>query len=181
MIVCGEQYKATFKKYAKELHEIAKPTTTNGKPDRKPHSAVEALANLFDKFASIAVPFCDLDRFCYFIIKGAESECEKDKYAPWGEYGFELYNCTFEQVFRVRPELKPKGHILNCLNNIVYNRYGVFSIEDVKVGTFVNDFSEEEILSHRQVGPKTFRQIKNLIGELGLSFRKSDTEEVKEK
>ena len=180
MIFCGEPYRETFKKYAKELRGIAEPGTFKGKPTRKPHYSINALANLFDKFADMTVPFCDLDRFCYFIIQGAANECEKDRYAPWGEYGFELYNCTFEKVFRVRPELKPKGHFLNCLNNIVYNRYGVFSIENVKVGTFVHDFSEEEILSQRQVGPKTFRQIKNLIGSLGLSFRKADKEEEKE-
>ena len=171
MIVCGKPYKETFELYAKELHDIAKPTTTNGIPDREPHSAIEALANLFDKFAAMEVPFCDLDRFCYFIIQSAAQECEQKRYAPWGQYGFSLYNCTFGKVFEARPELTPKGHFARCLNNIGFARYGVNSFNEVKVGSFIHDVSEEELLSIRLIGPKTFRQIKDLISKLGLALR----------
>lgn len=171
MIVCGEPYKETFERYAKELHEIAKPTTTNGKPDRKPYAAIEALANLFAKFAELEVPFRDLDRFCYFIIQSAAQECAQERYAPWGQYGFSLYNCTFGKVFEARPELTPKGYFARCLNNIGFARYGVNSFNEVKVGSFIHDVSEEELLSFRWIGPKTFRQIKDLISKLGLALR----------
>lgn len=177
MVVCGEPYKATFEKYAKELHEIAKPTTTNGKPNRKPHAAVEALAKLFDKFAAISVPFCDLDRFCYFIIQSSAQDCEQEQYAPWGNYGFSLYNCTFGKVFEARPELTPKGNLAKCLNEIASVRYGVPTIDGIRVGTFTQDISEEELLSFKCVGSNTFRQIKTLLSELGLSLRSENAEE----
>ena len=177
MVVCGEPYKETFERYAKELHEIAKPTTTNGKPDRKPYAAIEALANIFSKFAEMEVPFRDLDRFCYFIIQSAAQECEQEKYAPWGQYGFSLYNCTFGKVFEARPELTPKGNRAKCLNEIVSKRYGVDTFDNVRVGTFVHDISEEEILSFSCVGTITFLQIKKLLRELGLSLRSENAEE----
>ena len=82
MIVCGDTYKETFEKYAKELHMLAKPTTTNGVPDREPHAAIEALANLFERFASIDIPFWTLDRFCYRLIKEANKELGDLHYTP---------------------------------------------------------------------------------------------------
>lgn len=176
MIVCGKPYKETFELYAKELHDIAKPTTTNGKPDREPHSAIEALAKLFDKFAAMEVPFCDLDRFCYFIIQSAAQDCKKGKYCPWGDYGFTLFDCTFEKVFEAKPDLTPNNELYSCLNNLVHDRYGLFSINEVMVMTFIKDFSEEEITSYGWITPEMFRMIKDFIGKLGLSLRKESEE-----
>ena len=82
MIICGEPYKETFEKYANELHGLAKPTTTNGVPDREPHAAIEAMATLFERFASMNIPFWTLDRFCYRLIKEANNELGDLHYEP---------------------------------------------------------------------------------------------------
>ena len=77
-IVVGETWKETFKIYAGELHGIANPTC----PSSEKKVAVEAFAKILDKFAEMQIPFCDLDRFCYFLIKDAAKEIEGIYYTP---------------------------------------------------------------------------------------------------
>jgi len=79
-IVVGATHKKTFKDYAQELHQIAKPL--KGFPESKQKVAVEALAVLFDKFTEMEIPFCELDRFCYFLIKDAAKAIERTYYTP---------------------------------------------------------------------------------------------------
>lgn len=89
MIICGSAYKVAFERFAKELHELARPTTTNGVPDREPHAAVEAMATLLDRIASLEIPFWTLDRYCYRLIKEANKELGELHYTP-NEVAFDL-------------------------------------------------------------------------------------------
>lgn len=173
MIVCGETYKPTFERYAKELHEIAKPTTTNGKPDRKPHVAIEAMANLFEKFAGMEVPFRDLDRFCYFLIADAMANCNGEKYVPWGKYGFRLFDCTFGYVFdagfQYQPQLKIRL-LLDSLARRYFPETATYAepIRFIKITDFLNKVTEEEIAKHKG--------IKDYFAMLGLSLRKTNAD-----
>lgn len=89
-IVVGATHKKTFKDYAQELHQIAKPL--KGFPDSKQKVAVEALAVMFDKFTEMEIPFCELDEFCYSLIKEAAKAIEDVSYPSYYDNERELEN-----------------------------------------------------------------------------------------
>ena len=80
-IVVGESHKKVFNDYANELHNIANPSY----PGAKEKPAIEALSVLFTRFMQMQIPFCDLDRFCYFLIKEAAHKISNSYYEPYTE------------------------------------------------------------------------------------------------
>lgn len=80
MIVFDEHFKKPLQELAKELHDRAR-----GKTESEPirHVPMEAIANLLDKMAGMEIPFSDLDRFCYFIIKAANKELGDIHFKPY--------------------------------------------------------------------------------------------------
>ena len=81
MIEFNEHFKKQLQDMAKKLHETARVYTKTG--GMTYHVPTEAVANLLDKLAVMEIPFCDLDRFCYFLIKAANKELGNVHFKPY--------------------------------------------------------------------------------------------------
>lgn len=79
MFCMNEENKKVFKAYADELKGMADSAMRMGNP-LKP--SVEAVAELLSKFADMYIPFHDLERFCYFLIKDADKKLDGVYYTP---------------------------------------------------------------------------------------------------
>lgn len=79
MFCMNEEKKKVFKAYADELKGMADSARRMGNPLKL---SVEAVAELLSKFADMYIPFQDLERFCYFLIKDADKKLDGIYYTP---------------------------------------------------------------------------------------------------